>query len=145
MSIISLGESTTPGAEHPPGEDPQASRLTALQIFAAAARTGEEELRRSPTGLSFSGVAAGLQMGLSGLGAAVLANAIDIEGPLGRLLPALLYPLGFIVVVLGRSQLFTENTLFPVMLVLDQKRHVGRTLRVGCVWFAANVVGVWCV
>jgi len=141
MSIISLGESTTPGAEHPPGEDPQASRLTALQIFAAAARTGEEELRRSPTGLSFSGVAAGLQMGLSGLGAAVLANAIDIEGPLGRLLPALLYPLGFIVVVLGRSQLFTENTLFPVMLVLDQKRHVGRTLRLWGVVFAANVAG----
>lgn len=140
MSIISLGESTEPGTEQP-ADDPRASRLTALQIFAAAARTGEEELRRSPTGLGFSGLAAGLQMGLSGLGAAVLANAIDIDGPLGRLLPALLYPLGFIVVVLGRSQLFTENTLFPVMLVLDQKRHMGKTLRLWGIVFGANVVG----
>src|SRR5699024_12782316 len=68
MSIISLGENTTPGAEQPTAEEPQASRLTALQIFAAAARTGEEELRRSPTGLNFCGAAAGLQMGLSGPG-----------------------------------------------------------------------------
>lgn len=141
MSITTPSNVTSRAAEQQAEEEGHTSRLTALQIFAAAARTGEEELRRSPTGLSFSGLAAGLQMGLSGLGAAVLANAIDAEGAMAQLLPALLYPLGFIVVVLGRAQLFTENTLFPVILVLDQKRHVWKTLRLWAVVFAANVFG----
>lgn len=141
MSITATPHDTKRAGEHQTEEDAQAPRLTALQIFTAAARTGEEELRRSPTGLGFSGLAAGLQMGLSGLGAAVLASTIDAEGGLSQLLPALLYPLGFIVVVLGRAQLFTENTLFPVILVLDQKRHVWRTLRLWGVVFTANVAG----
>ena len=34
------------------------------------------------------------------------------------------YPIGFIVVILGRAQLFTENTLYPVALVLAEKKRV---------------------
>jgi formate/nitrite transporter FocA (FNT family) len=51
------------------------------------------------------------------------------------------YPLGFIVVVIGRAQLFTENTLYPVALVLAEKRHVWRTLRLWSIVLPMNVLG----
>ena len=116
------------------------SRLTAAEIYSAAVRIGEDELKRSSTGLALSGLAAGLGMGLTGLGsAAILAETGN--GAAHYLLANLLYPLGFIVVIVGRAQLFTENTLFPVVLVLDRRRHLGNTLRLWTVVFIANVVG----
>ena len=119
---------------------PVTSRLTAAEIYAAAVRIGEDELKRSSTGLALSGLAAGLGMGLTGLGsAAILADVGDRVAH--HLLGALLYPLGFIVVIVGRAQLFTENTLFPVILVLDRRRHLRNTLRLWAVVFVANVVG----
>lgn len=116
-------------------------RLTAAEIFAVAARTGEEELKRSSVGLSLSGVAAGLGMGLTGLGSATVLAATHAGAPASNLLAALLYPLGFIAVIVGRAQLFTENTLFPVILVLDRRRHLRNTLRLWGVVFTANVIG----
>lgn len=118
----------------------QSSRRTAAQIFADAVEVGEEELKRSSPGLTFSGLAAGLGMGLSGLGSAAVLATVG-HGESGLLLAALLYPLGFIAVIVGRAQLFTENTLFPVILVLDRRRHLGNTARLWSVVFAANVVG----
>ncbi|MEO7350208.1 MAG: formate/nitrite transporter family protein [Terrimesophilobacter sp.] len=117
------------------------ARLTAAQIFAVAYATGEDELKRSAAGLTLSGIAAGLGMGLTGLGAATILAAIGPDAPGAGILTALLYPVGFIVVVMGRAQLFTENTLFPVVVVLATKRHLLYTLRLWGIVFAANVVG----
>jgi formate/nitrite transporter FocA (FNT family) len=116
------------------------SRPTAAEIYSAAVRTGEDELKRSSTGLALSGLAAGLGMGLTGLGSAAILAEIG-DGLAHHLFTTLLYPLGFIVVIVGRAQLFTENTLFPVVLVLDRRRHLGITLRLWAVVFTANVVG----
>jgi len=116
-------------------------RLTAAEIFAVAVQTGEDELKRSSAGLALSGLAAGLGMGLTGLGSATILVATGNSGPTAELLAALLYPIGFIVVILGRAQLFTENTLFPVILALDRRRHVRNTLRLWAVVFVANVIG----
>jgi formate-nitrite transporter family protein len=120
--------------------EPTTSRLTAAQIFSDAVEVGEEELKRSSAGLSFSGFAAGLGMGLSGLGSAAVLVAAG-HGKSAMLLAALLYPLGFIAVIVGRAQLFTENTLFPVILVLDRRRHLLNTARLWGVVFVANVLG----
>jgi formate-nitrite transporter family protein len=53
----------------------------------------------------------------------------------------LMYPLGFIAVIIGRAQLFTENTLYPVILVLDEHRHVLNMLRLWGIVFVSNVFG----
>jgi formate/nitrite transporter FocA (FNT family) len=103
-------------------------------------QTGEDELKRSSTGLALSGLGAGLGMGLTGLGSATIL-AVTGDGSRGHLLASLLYPMGFIAVILGRAQLYTENTLFPVILVLDRRRHVRNTLRLWAVVFTANVLG----
>ncbi|HET7386250.1 MAG TPA: formate/nitrite transporter family protein [Nocardioidaceae bacterium] len=126
------------------GEPSEASlsgaRLTAAEIFRVAVQTGEEELRRSSAGLGLSGIAAGLGMGLTGLGSATIL-AVAGEDASGHLLASLLYPLGFIVVILGRAQLFTENTLFPILVILDKRRDIASTLRLWAVVFVTNILG----
>jgi formate-nitrite transporter family protein len=53
------------------------------------------------------------------------------------------YPIGFVAVIIGRAQLFTENTLYPVVLVLDERRHVRRTLRLWAVVYVSNIFGAF--
>jgi formate-nitrite transporter family protein len=120
------------------------SRLTAPQIFYAAKENARGEVRRSSRTLAFSGLAGGLVMGLTGLGvAAVRANLGN--GVWQNFVSYLLYPTGFIAVIIGRAQLFTENTLYPVLLILDErkqrKRYTRETLRLWSVVFATNVLG----
>src|SRR5438309_4588930 len=98
-------------------------RLTAPEIFDAAKENAREELHRSVRTLAFSGLAGGLAMGLTGLSVASL-RAILGTGSWEELVSFLLYPIGFIAVIIGRAQLFTENTLYPVVLVLDEPRKL---------------------
>ena len=109
-------------------------RLTAPQIFEAATENARSELSRSWRSLAFSGLAGGITLGLTGIGVASV-QAILGEGNWQQLVPYLLYPSGFIAVIMGRSQLFTENTLYPVVLVLDERGHLLNTLRLWVVVF----------
>jgi formate/nitrite transporter FocA (FNT family) len=84
-------------------------------------------------------------MGLSALGTAIALSMLTTPGapPSGavQFIAKMFYPLGFIVVILGRSQLFTENTLYPVALVLAEKKHFWNTLRLWAVVLPANILG----
>jgi formate/nitrite transporter FocA (FNT family) len=79
-------------------------------------------------------------MGLTGLGVAS-AMAVLGEGATAQFVALLLYPLGFMAVVIGRAQLFTENTLYPVALVLSERGHVLKTLRLWLIVFVFNLAG----
>ena len=115
-------------------------RPAARDILASARAVGEDELKRSSSGLAFSALAAGSTLGLTGLAVAIaLAAADGLAG--AELIGGLFYPLGFIAVIIGRQQLFTENTLFPVILVLEERRHLLNTARLWVVVFVANQVG----
>jgi formate-nitrite transporter family protein len=119
-------------------------RLTAPQIFEAAKKNARDELDRSPRTLAFSGLAGGLAMGLTGLSVAAMRSIVG-TGSWEELVSFLVYPIGFIVVIIGRAQLFTENTLYPVVLVLDEPRKIRhnttKMLRLWAVVFIANVCG----
>jgi formate-nitrite transporter family protein len=54
---------------------------------------------------------------------------------------ALLHPIGFLIVVLGRSQLYTKNTVAPVAVVLTNFDPLPDMLWLWVVIFAANVLG----
>ncbi len=43
--------------------------------------------------------------------------------------------------IIGRAQLFTENTLFPVALILTERKHFANTIRLWVVVFVSNVAG----
>jgi formate-nitrite transporter family protein len=118
----------------------ETSRLSAAEIFERVERGAEQELDRPVHNLLVSAVSAGLAMGISGLGVAVLLHVLGGDR-VGESVAYLAYPLGFLIVIIGRQQLFTENTLFPVALVLEQRRHLARTARLWAVVLAGNVLG----
>ncbi len=118
----------------------QTNRLTAHEIFDGVLDNGRSELDRKSKALAFSGLAGGMTMGLTGMSVAI-ATAHLGHGPVQQLIANLLYPMGFIAVIIGRAQLFTENTLYPVVLILKERRHVLDTARLWAVVFLTNVIG----
>lgn len=132
------------GAEGGPGESTQKdlARPTAHQIYQQVAANGRDEIKRSNSALAISGLAGGIFMGLTGLGTAVVLAMLG-ESTAARFIAKLFYPLGFIVVIIGRSQLFTENTLYPVALVLAERRHLWNTLRLWSIVLPANIIGAF--
>lgn len=130
-------------------KDPKAStgehqknlaRPSAAEIYQQVAANARQELRRTTTSLCLSGFGGGAFMGLSALGTAIAMTEFG-HLPAAHFISRMFYPLGFIVVIIGRSQLFTENTLYPVALVLAEKREIWNTLRLWSVVLPANVAG----
>lgn len=110
---------------------------SAGEILEAVVEDGREELGRASAGLALSGLAAGLNISFS----AVALGAVGaFTGGIG-LAAALLYPIGFLIVVLGRFQLFTENTVTPVAVVLTNFGSLSNMLRLWVVIFVSNLVG----
>jgi len=113
-------------------------------VYGAIHKEGDDELKRSTSALAWSGLAAGLSMGFSVLAEAMLKAAIP-ETSWRPLVVSFGYSVGFLIVVLGRQQLFTENTL-TVILPLLQRRD-GKTFRnVARLWttvFLANEAGAF--
>lgn len=116
------------------------ARPSAEDIYKQVALNARAELKRSTVALAISGFAGGIFMGLSGLGMALVLGSFG-SSALTHFVASMFYPLGFIVVILGRAQLFTENTLYPVALVLSEKRELWNTLRLWCTVLPANVCG----
>ena len=115
-------------AQGPPEPDNSAAqknleRPSAEEIYQQVARNAREELKRRSVSLAVSGFTGGTFMGLSALGVGIILALLG-DSPGAVLLSRMLYPLGFIVVMIGRSQLFTENTLYPVALILAEKKEL---------------------
>ena len=120
-------------------------RPSAQDIYEQVANNARQELGRSTISLAISGLAGGIFMGLSAMGNAIaialLTPAAAAPTTTTLFIAKMFYPLGFIVVILGRSQLFTENTLYPVALVLAEKNHFWNTMRLWAVVLPFNVIG----
>ncbi|HTV15455.1 MAG TPA: formate/nitrite transporter family protein [Acidobacteriaceae bacterium] len=117
-------------------------RPTAMEIYAQVSRNARQELQRPLRALAISGVAGGLTMGLTGLSVSAVQAALG-TAPWAEFIALLFYPVGFLAVILGRAQLFTENTLYPVALILTERRHVWATARLWSVVFCSNVAGAF--
>ena len=107
---------------------------------------GEQELARSNANLFWSGLAAGMSMGFSLIAEGLLRAHLP-RAQWTPLVSKLGYSVGFIVVILGRQQLFTENTLTPVLPVLATRKlaKAMQTLRLWAVVLISNLIGALCV
>lgn len=114
-------------------------RFSTDEIFQRVVATAEEEIASSNRELLYSGLAAGFAITLTFLGHAAVAAAVPGE-PTG-LLAAALYPIGFLFIVMGRYQLFTENTLPPVTLVLTRMASLPLLLRLWTIVLVGNILG----
>ena len=115
-------------------------RASAADIYERVKREGAAELERPVAALAYSGLFAGASVGFGAVASAAATVALAGHAD-ARLVGALFFPVGFIIVIIGRAQLFTENTLYPVTLVLDERRHLLSTLRLWAVVLSANLIG----
>jgi formate/nitrite transporter FocA (FNT family) len=120
----------------------QLDRPTADEIYEQVSRNARHELVRPAIALAISGVAGGLTMGLTALAPAIVTGELGLS-PITKLIAAVVYPVGFIAVILGRAQLFTENTLYPVALMLAERRHALSTLRLWAIVLPSNLIGAF--
>lgn len=98
------------------GQPAVGTRLSAREIYDNVRVAAEEELGRPRLALLWSALACGLTIGFSFLAAAFLTTLAPSSWESAA--TAMGYPLGFIFVVLARNQLFTENTLEPIIPLL---------------------------
>jgi formate/nitrite transporter FocA (FNT family) len=111
-------------------------------VYETILREGEEEMGRPFSSLAFSGLAAGLSMSFSLIASAAIFAHLP-AGPAKMLIVPLGYTFGFVIVILGRQQLFTENTLTPILplLVKPSLMQAARVLRLWAIVLASNIVG----
>jgi formate/nitrite transporter FocA (FNT family) len=137
----------------PPQQDPELSEkeledaeerssVRVHVVHEAVRREGEAELKRPSAALAWSGLAAGLSMGFSMIGEGVIRAHLP-AAPWRVLVAKLGYSFGFVLVVLGRQQLFTENTLTPILPLLERKdrRTLSNVLRLWSIVLASNLIG----
>lgn len=122
----------------------RAGRPSAALIHETIRAEGESELNRPVSALLASGFAAGLSMGLSLLTEGLLHEQLP-DAQWRDLITSFGYSFGFLIVVLGRQQLFTENTLTPMLPLLHHPNL--KTLRqVLVLWglvLCANIAATW--
>jgi len=111
-------------------------------IYEAVRRLGEEEMERPAVSLWWSGVAGGLSISFSLLAQAILAMHLP-DAQWRPLLVALGYPVGYLMVVLSRQQLFTETTITVVLPVMKEptRRRFTLAARMWAVVLVANLAG----
>ena len=79
-------------------------------------------------------------MGLTGISTGLI-SWILCDGTVTQVVAATVYPIGFLAVIVGRAQLFTENTMYPVALVLTEWGYLIKTLKLWAVVFVGNWLG----
>ena len=117
----------------------------AAVVFETVRREGEVELARPVLSLASSGFAAGLSMGMSLAGEAMIRTLLPDE-KWRPLVASAGYSLGFLIVILGRQQLFTENTVTAILPLLDNPQKLQTFVKVVRLWavvLVANLCGAF--
>jgi formate/nitrite transporter FocA (FNT family) len=111
-------------------------------IYEVIRRQGTEEIARPAFSLWWSGVAGGLSISFSLLAMAILETHLP-EAGWRVLVTSLGYTIGFLIVILGRQQLFTESTITAVLPVLKDTTpdNLWQMARLWAIVLAANLTG----
>ncbi|MDO6442040.1 formate/nitrite transporter family protein [Marinobacter sp. 2_MG-2023] len=119
--------------------------LSPLTVYSVVLREGEDELRRPNTSLWWSGVAAGVGISTSVLAEGIIRANLGSDHPYLTLIESLGYAFGFVLVILCRLQLFTENTITVVLPVLAEpsRNRFYCAARLWGIVLAANLVGTF--
>lgn len=119
---------------------------SARVVHEVVRQEGVDELERPTSSLLWSGGAAGVVIWLS----VITQAALMLKLPMSPWSPAIVslgYSVGFVVVILGRMQLFTESTIVAVLPLAASPSwsSFGRTMRLWALVFGANLVGTLAV
>jgi formate/nitrite transporter FocA (FNT family) len=118
--------------------DPSIENVPAA--FQRAIDEGSERCSRSWLVLIATGAIGGFDVGVG-----VLVLLVVREATGSVLLGALAFPIGFIALTLGNSELFTENFFVPVAAVIARRVPIRQLVRLWVVTLVANLVAGWIV
>ena len=121
-------------------QKPQKSQRVILQHTEEAALT---QLERSGKGLFLSGISAGLDIGFSVLLMCVILTMFTgvVNPHVVDFFVACSYPIGFMFVILGRSELFTEHTTLAILPVLQGLAPLKKLFRLWAIVYVSNIFG----
>jgi formate/nitrite transporter FocA (FNT family) len=128
--------------QHDDGDVDDLKAADARELHRAVREEGEAELDRPAASLLWSALAAGLAITTSLLAEAVIHGA-TAAGPSQTLLVSLGYPVGFLIVILGRMQFFTESTVTATLPLVTRPSwwRAGRSVRLWGLVLAGNLAG----
>lgn len=112
-------------------------------IFEQEVGQAKRELERPARGLIMSGLLAGLGIGTSVLLVAIVHSFPDesLSEPARQLLAANAYAVGFVIVIMGSTDLFTEYTTIAILPVLTRDAPLRYLARLWGLIYGANIVG----
>ncbi|WP_413694360.1 formate/nitrite transporter family protein [Psychromonas sp. KJ10-2] len=110
-------------------------------ILQLAIHEGKSQIERPILGLLLSSVAAGMIIGFTVLAVAVMTSIVGSTEGINRVFMALVYPLGFVLCILSRTQLFTEHTATAVYPLLDGSTDIAGALKLWVIVILGNLAG----
>jgi formate-nitrite transporter family protein len=125
-------------AEHTPEQPKEPYEIMVEQVEA-----GLKEHHRSNIGLLLSSVSAGLEVGFSILTIGIIYTLFKTEVSHGKLylMMAMVYPIGYIFVIIGRSELFTEHTVLATIPVLNGRASFKSLFHLWAIIYSGNLIG----
>jgi formate-nitrite transporter family protein len=115
-----------------------------IVLHEAMVLKGEHELDRPAASLFWSGLAAGIAISASILAEGALHHRLP-DMPWRELVTGWGYAFGFVIVIMGRLQLFTEHTVVAVTPALAEHStgNWGKLARLWAIVFLANQIGAF--
>jgi formate/nitrite transporter FocA (FNT family) len=127
------------------GADPAIEEIKAAdakELHRAVREEGQAELDRRTPSLLWSALAGGLAINASLIAEGAI-HAMTPETPWRHLIVSLGYPLGFLLVVLGRMQFFTESTITAMLPLVSRPSGATawKTVRLWTLVLIGNLAG----
>lgn len=114
------------------------------EIWEVTTEEGERRLGRGVWALVATGFVGGMDvmLGVFALVATSAAVGASAGHEIGHLAGSLVFGLGFVFLVVGRGELFTENFLVPVSAIVSGHSRWPQLVRLWLVTFVANYAGI---
>ncbi len=124
-------------------EEPKPLGQESPEIVEDASRIGARRLERSLVGDAVTSLIGGMSIcfGVIAMAWAGASLGDEASPSVGHLVAALAYPVGFVILLVGKSELFTENFLLPVTGVIERRGSVRQLLSLWSVSLVFNLIG----
>ncbi len=116
------------------------------ETFQVAIHRGIQRISRPSLEMLVAGLIAGMNVVFGALAAAAVAGAViasfgESHTVFAEVAGAVVFPIGFILVVIGRSELFTENFLVPTTAVIAKKSSILSLFKLWTLTLIGNLIG----
>jgi formate/nitrite transporter FocA (FNT family) len=108
------------------------------KIYEETRKEGQRRLARPPLELATTALVGGFDVAIGVTAYALARRAVG--GGAGEIAAAIAFGVGFVFIVVGRSELFTENFLIPVAGL--ERKNASSWLKLGELWAVALVVNI---